>query len=74
MERKFKGYYRVMRVVMSSSNPIETLHKIQTNQISLLTFLDMLEMLDVKMTVEEDQKLAQEKKQRLQQERDRRSK
>lgn len=74
MEKSFKGDYRVMRVVMSSSNPIETLHKIQTNQISLLTFLDMLEMLDVKMTVEEDQKLAQEKKQRLQQERDRRSK
>lgn len=55
MEKEFKGDYRIFRVVMASDNPIETLHKINTNQYSLRTFLDVLEMLDVKATIEENQ-------------------
>lgn len=53
MQENFSGDYRVMRVVMSSDNPIETLHKIRTNQYSIHTFMDMLEMLDVKSILED---------------------
>lgn len=49
----FSGDYRVMRVAMSSATPIETLHKIKNNEYSISTFLDMLEMLDMKATIEE---------------------
>lgn len=55
MLKEFNGDYRVMRVVMSSSDPIETLHKIRTGQYSIITFLDMLEMLDVQATIREDE-------------------
>ena len=44
-----------MRVVMATDNPIETLHKIRTGQYSVRTFLDMLEMLDVKTTLDEQE-------------------
>ena len=44
-----------MRVVMATSDPIETLHKIRTKQYSVRTFLDMLEMLDVKTTIDEQE-------------------
>lgn len=60
MEEMFSGDYRVLRVVMASDNPIDTLHKIQTNQYSLITFLDVLEMLDVKATIEDEQRKAEE--------------
>lgn len=50
---EFSGDYRVMRVVLSSSDPISTLHKIRNGHYSIHTFLDMLEMLDVKSTMEE---------------------
>lgn len=73
MEEKFSGDYRIMRVVMASNNPIDTLHKIQTNQYSISTFLDTLEMLDVKATVEDEQRKESEKEAKLQQQRDRRS-
>jgi hypothetical protein len=53
LRKDFKGDYRVMRVVMASSNPIDTLHMIRTGQYSVRTFLDMLEMLDVKVTIDE---------------------
>lgn len=33
---------------MASSNPIECMHKINNDNYSLKTFLDTLEMLDVK--------------------------
>lgn len=56
MEETFKGDYRVLRVVMASDNPIDTLHRIQTNQYSIKTFLDVLELLDVKATIEEEQR------------------
>lgn len=38
---------------MSSATPIETLHKLKNNEYSISTFLDMLEMLDMKATIEE---------------------
>lgn len=60
MEEKFSGDYRVLRVVMASSNPIDTLHRIQTNQYSLITFLDTLEFLDVKATIEDEQRKAED--------------
>lgn len=53
MIKEFKGDYRIMRVVMASDNPINTLQKIRTNQYSIITLLDVLEMLDVKDTLEE---------------------
>lgn len=55
MIKEFSGDYRIMRVVMASSNPIDTLHKIRTGQYSIITFLDMLEMLDVQATIQEDE-------------------
>ena len=42
-----------MRVVLASSNPIETLHKIRNGEYSIITFLDTLEMLDVRSALEE---------------------
>lgn len=65
MLKEFDGDYRVMRVVMSSKTPLETLHKIRTNQISLKTFLDMLEFLDVKETIEEQKMKELEAKEKL---------
>lgn len=55
MIKEFSGDYRIMRVVMSTSDPIETLHKIRTGYYSIITFLDMLEMLDVQATIREDE-------------------
>jgi hypothetical protein len=55
MLKDWKGDYRIMRVVMASSDPIDTLHKIRTGQYSVITLLDMLEMLDVKDTIMEDE-------------------
>lgn len=56
MLNEFKGDFRVMRVVFSSSDPMDTLHKIRTNQYSIITFLDMLEYLDVKDTIAENER------------------
>lgn len=55
LESMFKGDYRILRVCMSTDSPIETLHKIRTHQYSIRTFLDILEYLDVKHTVEESE-------------------
>ena len=55
VKEEFSGDYRIMRVVMSSSDPISTLHRIRTGQYSVRTFLDMLEMLDVKTTIDEQE-------------------
>ena len=59
LETMFSGDYRIMRVCMSTSSPIDTLHKIRTHQYSIRTFLDMLEMLDVKITIEESEVVKQ---------------
>lgn len=56
MIKEFKGDWRILRVVSSSSDPIETLHRIRTGQYSIITFLDMLEYLDVKETLSEDER------------------
>lgn len=44
-----------MRVVMASSSPIDTLHNFRTGKYSIITFLDMVEMLDVQATFREDE-------------------
>lgn len=44
-----------MKVVLSSSNPIDTLHKINNNEYSIITFLDMLEILDAQTTIKENE-------------------
>lgn len=53
LEEKFSLDYRIMRVALASDNPIETIHKINTNQYSIKSFLDTLELLDAKATFEE---------------------
>lgn len=55
MLKSFRGDYRVMKVVMASSNPIDTLHKINNDEYSIITFLDMLELLDVQTTIKENE-------------------
>lgn len=50
-----------MRVVMASSNPIDTLHRIRTGQYSIITLLDMLEMMDVQQTIMEDEMKSRER-------------
>lgn len=64
MLKEFSGDYRVMRVVMASNNPLETLHKIRTNQVSIITFLDTLEFLDVKSTIDAEALLEEKEKAR----------
>lgn len=54
MLKTFKGDYRILRVVLSSKDPIEILHNFNTGKYSVITLLDMLEMLDVKETITED--------------------
>lgn len=39
---------------MATSNPLDTLHKIQNNEYSIRTFLDMIEMLEVQTTMQEN--------------------
>ena len=53
--KEFSGDYRIMRVVMSSDNPIGTLQNIRSGRYSVRTFLDVLEMLDFKSTLEEQE-------------------
>jgi hypothetical protein len=64
MLKEYKGDYRIMRVVMSSNDPIQTLHKINNNEYSIITFLDMLEMLDVQATLKENEVYKQKIKQK----------
>lgn len=54
MVKQFSGDFRIMRVCMASSNPIETLHDIKNGRYSIKTFLDTLEMLDVQVTMQEN--------------------
>ena len=50
----FNGDYRVVRVVLESKNPIETLHNLRNDKYSIFTFFEMLEILDIKQTMVED--------------------
>lgn len=61
--KEFKGDYRIMRVVFSSDNPMEVLHKFRTGQYSVITLFDMLELLDVRETIREDEIIRQKAKQ-----------
>jgi len=54
MLKMFDGDFRVYRVVMESKNPIDTLHNLRNDKYSIITFFDMLEMLDIRNTLEED--------------------
>lgn len=45
-----------MRVAFSTSDPLRTLHDLKYN-ISYRTFIDYLEMLDAKTTIEEDARI-----------------
>lgn len=54
MVERFSGDFRIMRVCMATSNPLDTLHKIQNNEYSIRTFLDMIEMLEVQTTMQEN--------------------
>ena len=53
--KEFSGDYRIMRVVLASSNPLDTIHKIRTDQYSIVSLLDLLEYLDMKETIEENE-------------------
>lgn len=53
MQESLSLDYRIMRVVLSSSNPVETMHKINTGGYSIITLLDTLEVLDAKSTIED---------------------
>lgn len=61
MLKEWKGDFRIMRVVMASSDPINTLHRIRTGQYSIITLLDMLEMMDVQQTIMEDEMKSRER-------------
>lgn len=66
MIQEFGGDYRIYRVCMESSDPIETYHKIKMGHYSIATFLDVLELLDVRDTIRED-KIEMDKKEKPQQ-------
>lgn len=63
MVKEFSGDYRILRVVFSSSDPIATLNAIRNGTYSIITFLDMLEMLDVKETLREEEIFIEKQKQ-----------
>lgn len=52
---------------MSSSSPIDTLHNFRTGKYSVITLLDMLEMLDVQETIREDEEKRMEAKRKQEQ-------
>ena len=54
MTRLFKGDYRIVRVVLASNNPIETMAAINSGRYSIITLLDTLEMLDIQDTFKEE--------------------
>lgn len=53
LAKEFSGDYRVMRVIFSTSDPLRTLLDLRTT-ISYKQFIDYVEMLDAKATLEED--------------------
>lgn len=66
MLKEFSGDFRVYRVVMASDNPIDTLSSLRKGEISIISFLDMLEMLDVQETLREEanKRVAKDRKQK----------
>lgn len=65
MIKEFSGDYRILRVVFASSDPIATLNAIRNGTYSIITFLDMLEMLDVKETLREEEIFIEKQKQQI---------
>lgn len=53
LEKEFSGDFRVLRVIFSTSNPIEALHNIKF-KYSFKTFMEMYEYLDANEALEED--------------------
>lgn len=66
LQEKFKGDYRIMKVCMASNNPLETLQGIRNGSYSVRTLLDILEMLDAKATIEENEMLKMKQEQNKQ--------
>jgi hypothetical protein len=62
LAKEFSGDYRVMRVIFSTSDPLKTLVDLQTT-ISYKRFIEYVEMLDAKVTLEEDTRRREAKKQ-----------
>lgn len=63
MVKEFSGDYRILRVVFASSDPLESLHKLRRGEYSIITLLNMLEMLDVKETLREEEEFQIKQKQ-----------
>lgn len=54
IEEEFSGDYQVYRVVMASSDPMETLHNFMNDKYTYIELQAMIEMLDVKSAIESD--------------------
>jgi hypothetical protein len=65
LAKEFSGDYRVMRVIFSTSDPLKTLVDLQTT-ISYRRFIEYVEMLDAKATLEEETRRREVEKQKRQ--------
>lgn len=54
MLKDFGGDLRTYRICMSTSDPLETYHRMESGRYRMSTLLDYIEMLDVKETIHED--------------------
>lgn len=54
MVKEFKGNPLIYRAVMASSDPLETLHNINTGRYSYKTLEELVEYLDVRDTINEN--------------------
>lgn len=66
LAKEFSGDYRVMRVIFSTSDPLKTMVDLRTT-ISYKQFIDYVEMLDAKATLEEDTRRREAEKVKKQQ-------
>lgn len=53
LTENFSGNYNIMRVIFSTSDPLKTLQDLKT-KVSYKTFVEYLEYLDAKVTMEEE--------------------
>lgn len=54
MVEQFSNDFRVLRVCLASAEPMKTLRELQNGEYSIITFLDMIEMLDAQTTMQEN--------------------
>lgn len=54
MLKEFKGHPLIYKVVMASSDPLETLHNIRIGKYSYKTLEELAEFLDVRDTINEN--------------------